>query len=185
MSHEDYADSHERRSWLSDRSGWLRPRCWDRVRGADFNFRPWTLGGLSTGIAVAFPCHARSDSDDLRLLESLQVGCGVAVRAPDSSRGELNRHVCRPLRRRLLSACLAILLCGCRSAARNASHELEPEPALDYIAEAFDRYPVVALSEVHGNRESAAFLARLIRHEGFSRRVNDIVVEFGNAAINP
>ena len=45
--------------------------------------------------------------------------------------------------------------------------KLEPEPALDYIAEGFDRYPVVALSELHGNRESAAFLATLIRHDGF------------------
>ena len=94
------------------------------------------------------------------------------------------------VRRRLLRGwclviCLAILLCGCRGATRDRSLELNPEPALDYIAEAFDRYPVVALSELHGNRESAAFLAMLIRHQKFSRSVNDIVVEFGNAAYQP
>jgi hypothetical protein len=95
-------------------------------------------------------------------------------------------HVCRrPLRGWCLSVCLAILLYGCHSATRDRSLELRPEPALNYIAEAFDRYPVVALSELHGNRESAAFLAMLMRHEGFSRRVNDIVVEFGNAAYQP
>jgi outer membrane protein OmpA-like peptidoglycan-associated protein len=95
-------------------------------------------------------------------------------------------YVCRgPLRRRCHSVCLAILLCGCRSATPDLSLTLKPEPALDYIAEGFDRYPVVALSELHGNRESAAFLAMLIRHDGFSRRVNDIVVEFGNAAYQP
>ena len=81
-----------------------------------------------------------------------------------------------------LSLCLALILCACRTATRDGARELEPEPALDYIARAFDRYPVVALSELHGNRESAAFLAMLIRHEGFSRSVNDIVIEFGNAA---
>ena len=95
-------------------------------------------------------------------------------------------YVCRwPLPRWRLSVCLAILLCDCRNATPDRTLKLKPEPALDYIAEGFDRYPVVALSELHGNRESAAFLAMLIRHDGFSRRVNDIVVEFGNAAYQP
>jgi hypothetical protein len=57
--------------------------------------------------------------------------------------------------------------------------------APDYVATAFDRCPVVALSEIHGNRDSAAFLSRLIRHPGFAARVNDIVVEFGNASYQP
>src|SRR5258708_1513088 len=93
--------------------------------------------------------------------------------------------VFHPLPRWCLAVCLASVLSGCGSATRDRSLELKPEPALNYIAEAFDRYPVVALSEHHGNRESAAFLAMLIRHEGFSGRVNDIVVEFGNAAYQP
>ena len=87
---------------------------------------------------------------------------------------------------RWLSVCLAILLGACRSATPDRDRlPLEPEPALDYIAKGVDRYPVVALSELHGNRESAAFLAMLIRDDGFSRRVNDIVIEFGNAAYQP
>jgi hypothetical protein len=44
-----------------------------------------------------------------------------------------------------------------------------------------DRYPLVALSEVHGNRDTKDFLARLIRHPGFAGRVNDIAIAFGNA----
>ena len=83
------------------------------------------------------------------------------------------------LDRRCLVLCLGLALAGCGPW---RSDEPVPAPALDYIANAFDRYPVVALSEVHGNRESAAILSLLLRHEGFSRRVNDIVVEFGNAA---
>ena len=84
-----------------------------------------------------------------------------------------------------LFICIAFFFYGCRSAARERPAELNPEPALDYLAGAFDRYPVVALSELHGNRDSAAFLAALIRQEVFSRRVNDIVIEFGNAAYQP
>ena len=57
----------------------------------------------------------------------------------------LINRACWPLLGRLrgwhLSVCLAILLCGCRSAAHDRSLELKPEPALDSIAEAFDRYP--------------------------------------------
>jgi len=58
---------------------------------------------------------------------------------------------------------------------------LTPRPAAEYITEAFDRYPLVALSEMHGNAESKDFFARLIRHPGFAGTVNDIVIEFGNA----
>jgi len=56
-----------------------------------------------------------------------------------------------------------------------------PQPATAYITRAFDRYPIVALSEMHGNAESKNLLARLIRQPGFAGTVNDIVIEFGNA----
>jgi outer membrane protein OmpA-like peptidoglycan-associated protein len=58
---------------------------------------------------------------------------------------------------------------------------LIPVPAAQYITTAFDHYPLVALSEMHGNAESRDFLARLIREPGFAGKVNDIVIEFGNA----
>lgn len=55
-----------------------------------------------------------------------------------------------------------------------------PQPALQYLVHAFDRYPIVALSEVHGSPESMNFITSLIRHPGFAGKVSDIVVEFGN-----
>src|SRR5687768_8494836 len=82
-----------------------------------------------------------------------------------------------------LRACIPLLLLyGCAPAVPDPHPLLWPQPAVDYVAAAFDRYPLVAVSELHGNKESAAFLAALIRHEGFARRVDDIVIEFGNAA---
>src|SRR5215831_13237854 len=59
--------------------------------------------------------------------------------------------------------------------------EPAPKPAVAYVVRAFDRYPLVALSEGHGTRETMAFVGRLIRDEGFAGNVTDIVVEFGNA----
>jgi len=71
---------------------------------------------------------------------------------------------------------------GCSTpASSREALELSPQPAARFIVQAFDSYPLVALSEMHGNTESQAFLASLIREPGFSGRVNDIVVEFGNA----
>lgn len=58
---------------------------------------------------------------------------------------------------------------------------LSPMPAAEYISQAFDAHPLVALSEMHGNTDSRDFLAQLIRQPGFAGKVNDIVIEFGNA----
>ncbi|HEV8146428.1 MAG TPA: OmpA family protein [Bryobacteraceae bacterium] len=55
-----------------------------------------------------------------------------------------------------------------------------PRPALQYLVDAFDRYPIVALSEAHGSPETMDFITALIRHPGFAGKVSDIVVEFGN-----
>ena len=80
----------------------------------------------------------------------------------------------------LLSACC---LAGCVTSSRldHADREPRPQPAAEYIVRAFDRYPIVALSELHGNTESKDLLARVIRQPGFAGKVNDIVIEFGNA----
>jgi hypothetical protein len=59
--------------------------------------------------------------------------------------------------------------------------EPSPKPAMAYVVRAFDRYPLVALSEGHGTRETMGFVGRLVRQEGFAGNVTDIVVEFGNA----
>ena len=57
--------------------------------------------------------------------------------------------------------------------------ELLPVPA--YIVRAFQNYPLVALSEMHGNAESQALFVALVRDSAFQALVSDIVVEFGNA----
>ena len=86
---------------------------------------------------------------------------------------------------RWLTVCVMVLLAACGDAASSQLLEPKPEPALDYIAQAFDRYPVVALGEIHGNRDTAKFLSLLIRQDQFAKSVNDIVVEFGNALYQP
>lgn len=54
-------------------------------------------------------------------------------------------------------------------------------PATALIVRAFQQYPIVALSEMHGNAESQALFTSLIRDPGFRAAAADIVVEFGNA----
>lgn len=80
----------------------------------------------------------------------------------------------------LLYTCWAVA-CVASSRLDRTDRDPRPQPAAEYITRAFDRYPIVALSELHGNAESKDLLARLIRQPGFAGKVNDIVIEFGNA----
>ena len=84
---------------------------------------------------------------------------------------------------RISVSLIVFFLAGCSFPLRseNFDREPSPQPAAEYITRAFDRYPIVALSEMHGNIESRNLLAQLIRHDGFAGKVNDIVIEFGNA----
>ena len=72
---------------------------------------------------------------------------------------------------------------GCTAVQQTSgvAQELRPQDAAAYITSAFDRYPLVALSEFHGSADTKDFLARLIRQPGFAGKVNDIAIEFGNA----
>jgi outer membrane protein OmpA-like peptidoglycan-associated protein len=76
-----------------------------------------------------------------------------------------------------------VFLQACRSdSPKTPLDALSPVPAAKYITDAFDKYPLVAFSEPrHGAGGTKEFLASLIRQPGFVGRVNDIVVEFGNA----
>jgi hypothetical protein len=60
---------------------------------------------------------------------------------------------------------------------------LEPHPldAQLTLLNAFNHYPLVALSEAHGMREEAEFINSLIRHPDFPAKVQVIVLEAGNA----
>jgi len=71
----------------------------------------------------------------------------------------------------------------CLAGAFSVWPQTEPsaKPAIEYMVRAFDRYPLVPLSEGHGSRETMEFVGRLIRQEGLAGHVTDIVVEFGNA----
>ena len=54
------------------------------------------------------------------------------------------------------------------------------EPVTEFLVAAFERYPLVALSEMHGNAESQGLFTALVRDPNFRASVSDIVVEFGN-----
>jgi hypothetical protein len=74
------------------------------------------------------------------------------------------------------TACAAINRHGADVAVR-------PQPAVDLILSAFERHPLVALSDGagHGQLDTRDFFATLIRDRRFPRTVRNIVVEFGNA----
>src|SRR5262249_14124839 len=56
-----------------------------------------------------------------------------------------------------------------------------PQPAVQAILNAFDKYPLVALGEAHRNQQVHDFIISLVRNPDFPQKVNDIVVEFGSA----
>jgi len=49
------------------------------------------------------------------------------------------------------------------------------------MIKAFDKYPIVALGDAHDCPEIYEFIGSLVKNPDFPNRVNDIVVEFGNA----
>ena len=56
-----------------------------------------------------------------------------------------------------------------------------PQDPVQGIVKLFDTYRIVMLGEVHESRQEYDLLRKLIAAPGFAERVNDIVVEFGNA----
>lgn len=61
----------------------------------------------------------------------------------------------------------------------------KPTEAVEALINAFDRYPLVALGEVHWSQTEHELVYSLIKHPDFANKVNDIVVEFGNALYQP
>src|SRR5215813_1573123 len=61
----------------------------------------------------------------------------------------------------------------------------KPTNAVEALINAFDRYPLVALGEVHWSQTEHELVYSLIKHPAFANKVNDIVVEFGNALYQP
>jgi outer membrane protein OmpA-like peptidoglycan-associated protein len=88
----------------------------------------------------------------------------------------------------MLSPLSTVIMCAlgcclgsaCSPMRRAPSTALDVLPATEYIVRAFHEYPLVALSEMHGNRESKTLFTSVIRDPEFQSLVSDIVVEFGN-----
>jgi hypothetical protein len=57
----------------------------------------------------------------------------------------------------------------------------KPVDAIAGILKALDEYSLVALGELHGVVEQAEFIAELIRHPEFAKKVDDIVLEAAGA----
>ncbi|HWE60476.1 MAG TPA: hypothetical protein VHB98_02075, partial [Chloroflexota bacterium] len=59
--------------------------------------------------------------------------------------------------------------------------DLQPQEAIGSILAALDRFPLVALGERHLIQEMHDLYTALLRHPALPGKVDDIVVEFGNA----
>ena len=57
------------------------------------------------------------------------------------------------------------------------------DPAIAQVAAQLDRHPLVMLGELHRSRETHAFLQRMLRDPAFVCRIDDVVVESGNARL--
>jgi hypothetical protein len=95
---------------------------------------------------------------------------------------------------RLMHCCILVLLVVFTmtmaygqtwAANKPESAEATPQPAVSAILSAFDKYKVVAMPQGHGMQDLNNFILSLIRNPGFSEKVNDIEVEFGNSLYQP
>lgn len=56
-----------------------------------------------------------------------------------------------------------------------------PQPAIQALFDAMEKYPLVGLGEVHALQEQHDFIQALLHHPALPGKINDLVVEFGNA----
>lgn len=73
---------------------------------------------------------------------------------------------------------LAVSLLFCL---RVCAQQPTPKDPVDGIIKLFDTYRIVMLGEIHECRQQYDLLQRLVASPAFAERVNDIVVEYGNA----
>jgi hypothetical protein len=84
-------------------------------------------------------------------------------------------------RNSLRAATFAVLLIGPQDPAPPPVRPAVPVDATAAVLDAFQRYPLVAIGDAHGNVNGEAFQLALIRDPRFPGIVNDIVVESGNS----
>lgn len=77
-----------------------------------------------------------------------------------------------------LSAVLSIALSAAAPSATSAT-------AIADIAKLYDKYPLIFMGEWHRNAQQHVFLRELVRDPKFLCRTDDIVIEFGNARLQP
>lgn len=65
------------------------------------------------------------------------------------------------------------------------AQEPGPAPATEALLNAWDRHTIVAVAELHRYVQDKEFLLELIKAPKFAGKVNDIVIEFGNALHQP
>jgi hypothetical protein len=113
------------------------------------------------------------------------------VGATPSEAGSEKPKLCRLIR---LSCAALLLLITVLPSISRAQTQLQvkppgsnpvPEPAVSAILSAFDRYEIVGMGEAHGLKDKDDLILLLIRNPAFSEKVNDIVVECGNALYQP
>ncbi|MCI0665422.1 MAG: hypothetical protein L0220_30550 [Acidobacteria bacterium] len=64
---------------------------------------------------------------------------------------------------------------------QTSTSDPRPVDGTEAIIKAFDKHPIVAIGDLHGCQELYDFITPLVRNPDFLNKVNDIVVEFGNA----
>ena len=71
------------------------------------------------------------------------------------------------------------------SLALSAVPPAPPSSAIADIARIYDTHPLIFMGEWHRNAQQHAFLRALVRDPEFICRTDDIVIEFGNARLQP
>src|SRR5262245_60552901 len=94
---------------------------------------------------------------------------------------EANSVITRLSRHFLIIILVASLYTPSSVVGKPMTEDLKAIAAVEGLIDIFDRYSLVALGEVHGSRTAHDFIISLIKHPSFPNKVNDIVVEFGNA----
>jgi hypothetical protein len=79
----------------------------------------------------------------------------------------------------IVRLCMAAILLAAGSAARSES----ATSVNAALGAQFDQHPLLMVGELHRNGQLHAFLRQLIRDPAFICRVDDVVVEFGNARL--
>ena len=101
------------------------------------------------------------------------------TKAESGFRKRLSLLAFRSPRLVVVVAVLSYCLIGAR--VRAQTDELKPTSAIPVILNAFDRYPIVALGDLHGCEEFWDFASSLLQTSDLPNRINDVGVEFGNA----